>query len=644
MGKNKIVYKEIRKTIKGILKIKRTEWGFKDQENFWNLDGGKTYATLEALQGAGMIPWDNGPWNVNSWESNPFSSILFDEKMWKAWVKTFPGKVTMASLARSIFICAFYLMRGRGPDGDGVPKMMRKHWYSWAKQLLQQAALLLKTCLLDNGTPDSEALNALLSSVVADWNEKGLLEYKTIYIENNTTKYDVIDSRFWLPSENYAIVVCCEKDAAYNDVLLSAMAMGARVVYSGGGKSSRTGIEKMLGDAKLLELPKYVKIVLLVISDFDTDGESIIAPTFGEQLATWIDPERIVLIRVGADPTQISAFGYNLDDKQYVVKYLVGDANNANYLEWCLRNAIFYWQCKFCGNTDPKTGITCPECGGTAPRIYFGESLYKDCVSAEDQKAWKEEVVSFLKENTPYGFELDALSREDYCWLLVAGLEKAFGEPEYEDDEDETPWEAIVKILSRNAEPQTYWIKQELTKKFLDENPDYQNALEYKQKVDEWFQIKMQEFNTLIEKAQEEAGEAADAIVDIFTSNYKDDCIYEEDPEPMPEDLAQHMIDQKYNKGRCTYCYRSIDECRDPVRHKQNGYWESPSGDELFQSVKPFQPFDENKRQELQDQKVRDLLEEDEDIYQVKEDFCEKTWDWPIIQINTEEDNNDNSE
>lgn len=562
------------------------------------------------------LPVQFNPDRTGGWTANPIDYILSNDDMWALYVHTLArltGKQpTMSGCCDSLLICGFYILdNNKGPEGDGARQMMRKHWYAWLKAPLQKLAVRLGKSLMENGTPDSESLNALISKRVGEWNEKGLLEYRQVWIENNTTKFMINPNAI----DEFNIVICCEKDAAFAGVCLSAMAMGALAVYSGGGKSSRAGIEKLYYACLKPRLRSYdSRLIVLTISDYDTDGESVIAPTFTEQLSTYIDRERIDSVRVGVDPAQVTDFGYEWAQKEYEVKYNVGDGTAKNYLVWCGEKAIMYYSCESCGDMGPHVGGVCGNCG-------FNHLPDEEPpTDKEDLLEWKKEYLDFYQTYSPKGFELDALTRVDYCALLVTGLTEIINFSEFLD------------ALSAKQEADSYNVGYNLANEVLNENASFQEITKYADRLQEWFRMMTEK---LTARQNQIRREVIDELRDLASNHFEDERVKEDDPYVEIEDMIKHMQKSKFNLGRCNMCYLSIDQCRDPENHKARGYFEEVPEDQLFDGVEGFQPYS----RQVRDAKLLEVVK-DEEGNRIQE-LKDLVYEYPTVDIQMDDEGDD---
>jgi hypothetical protein len=208
------------------------------------------------------------------------------------------------------------------------------------------------------------------------------------------------------------ILVAVEKDTLYPDFIAPAKALGAKALYSGSGKSSKAAIEKVLRDCFNWSDTTWGQVftedeplIVLHISDHDYDGEAVIGPTFAEQARRYTP--YILEARVGIKPESILANGYTYDQRWYDCKIKDG-----GYIRWAEEKALFWAECDDCGHTWIAVGVHehCPQCDGEAKEIN-------------------------VKEVTPHGFEVEALSTRDYRGLLVDALLSVL------------PWDTVISAL-----------------------------------------------------------------------------------------------------------------------------------------------------------------------------------------------------
>lgn len=582
--------------------------------SFFELNKGRTLNVLQRMvdgvfdNNGQVVKLDPqfDPNNASRWITNPLSLIANDDQLWEAYTLIYPGKLTLTSFFQDLAICQFYVMDNlKGPEGDGARQMLRKHWYAWGKIALQPAAIRMGIGL-KGGLPDSEALYDLMSTTLGDWNRDGLLEYRGVWVENNSTQIFLNDQV--LPYPYDGIVICCEKDAAFNGVVVSGKAMGARAIYSGGGKSSRSGIEKLYYSSLQGLVRQGRTIYVLVISDWDTDGEAVIAPTFVEQLKTYIPSNQLSWTRVGIKPEQIEQFGYAIPDKWYQVKWDV--SGQLNYLEWCATHGLFEYTC-VCGHADIKVGAICPNCGTVMLPREINRPDPRDKV---DMIWYKEQFQKFYQVYSPMGFELDALTRVDYCSLLVSGLSQLI-------DIDD-----LRNNLSEEQRPDSWNVAYQIRSQVESENNSLIAARDLKNKLNDWYSRKTNALDTRIEEIREEIRAAVQTLVNALDG---DDRIYQDDPIVDADTLVDHMARVRQDTGRCTFCNTPTDQCANPTRHKAANYWVESK--DPFGQIQRFQPFSADNRQTAWQEAVEDTYAEE------IQDLKDQEYSYPSVDINLEE-------
>jgi|WetSurSiteA1Bulk_404760.scaffolds.fasta_scaffold06600_4 hypothetical protein len=588
-------------------------------KNYFKLDGGVAQRIIESLVSYGIVSYSGNP---NEWRDNPFIEATFTgghsaEENYncpqvEAIILRLGFKVTLTRIFEVMAICQAYVLDNiNGPEGDGARQMLRKHWYRWAKACLQAWAVYLQTTLLPNGTPDGQGLAALMSKVYGEWNMKGLIEYRDLWIENNTAKFIVFPEEGRLDE---ITIVVCEKDAVYAGVSLTAAAMGAWAAYSCKGKSGRSGMEKLF---YAMDIDRRVRngedVYLLVISDWDTDGEEVIAPTVFNQLSTYMPAEQIRYLRVGINPDQLKRFGYSFQDKWYEAKYRVGEDDSANYLTWCRDKAIYYYECDECGWIGELVGTECPGCRNQI--LDPGEPPSQSAA----KKEWKEPFLAYYDGHTPHGLELDALLRTEYCLLLSEGLDELIG------------FDRIREELSQRIVPDTSNMAYYLSQELLDENESYRELKKYQDSLENWFNKKME---SLRQTAYSIERNTRDKVRELLNAHADDSDVFKYDPWPELDDLVKHLQSAKPITQECTSCGRPTFECRYPEWHKDS--WRDAPEERMFEAVHPFQPYKEESRTTALKEIV--LEEERNTLDEIKEEVFE----FERVDINLEDDQDEN--
>jgi hypothetical protein len=278
----------------------------------------------------------------------------------------------------------------QGPDEDGEPKALRRHWYSWWKtEFAQPYSQLLGQDIQEKAWGDRWA--SYLSQTYADLVDNEGVTYQDLWVKDASRMMETFWSELFRHSN---IIVCVEKDSLFGDFVAASRALGAKVLYSGKGKSSKAAIEKLLREAfhwqddydPFIDNPLYV----LHISDFDYDGEAVIGPTFAEQCRRYT--RNIHEARVGVNPIHLQNAGYNLQESWYEIKM-----TRKPYKDWARQTAMKILDCDNCGPIviSQKASAMCPQCGSMA---------------------------FWLTDNTAYGYEVESMRTREYYSLLVNAL------------------------------------------------------------------------------------------------------------------------------------------------------------------------------------------------------------------------------
>lgn len=532
------------------------------------------------------------PDNARRWRSgdNPFDAIASSDDLWEGMLKI--TKLTMNGFFQGLAMCQGFIMdTEKGPERDGAKQMLRKHWYAWAKTALQRAADRFGTYLMDNGTPDSEALNGLISSVFGKWNKDGLITYAQFWIENASTQFYINPN----PIKGVKIMICCEKDAAFQGVVTTGIAMGALAVYSGGGKSSRSGIELLYNRCLRENLRNGEILHVLVISDWDQDGEAVIAPTFVEQLSTYIPKDQIVWTRVGVYPEQIEKAGYNIESKLYECKWDVGGMTN--YLDWCQDHALY--------TSDPT---------GEIPVTVGTDYIPSDVPEGKAEvKAYREQMYEYYKQHSPHGIELDALTRSDYCGLLIDGLFSIMNEDEFR------------SALSAEQPVNIWSVMHNIKRTVMEENESLAEAIALRDKARDWFATKMEQLEAAIAQAEQEIEQE---LTEMVNNHQQDDSAMNNDEVFTVDKMRKHMQEVRMDTGQCSQCWTSTAQCRNPSAHRDT-YWKET--DNPYKGIYHYQPFSQYVRTEA----LQNALQYDEQ--DLIDALKERRFTFPTIDIDTEE-------
>ena len=389
------------------------------------------------------------------------------------------------ALSRLATICQMAVFDWQeGPEGDGKPKALRRHWYAWYKTHFAQpfARQLGDVSVNAQGIEEvnDRAWAARLSQTYAEMVDSREVTYQDLWVEDASR---MMAKNWEALFRGCNIVLCVEKDSLFADFQPAAKALGAKSVYSGKGKSSKAAIEKVLRE-HFYWTPgneDRTPLIVLHISDHDYDGEAVIGPTFGEQARRYSD--HVYEARVGVKPEDVRAAGYDWEDKWYTVK-----VSNKGYRAWAEEKGLFLAVCEFCGHQYPVVSTDrwdpeseCPEYGGQMEEIDIEESL-------------------------PHGFEVEAMRTRDYYGLIVNALLQVL------------PFDYIVRKLREECTADADQAVAAIVERICEENENYQELLR-----------RFEELERI--KASFEARVRAD-LLEQARPRIKDFEHLEDDPEP----------------------------------------------------------------------------------------------------------------
>lgn len=386
------------------------------------------------------------------------------------------------SVSRVAVICqiAVYDFENSGPDDDGQAKPLRRQWYHWFKVRFaqpfseQMGQDIQKTkWATDWAGRMSRAFSYLVDSRMYTYRELWVVDgSRMIYHDGNC-----------LPLvERRDILICVEKDSLFDDYKVVANAMGAQALYSGKGKSSKAAIEKLTDQHFNRDRPLYV----LSVTDFDYDGQAVIAPAFTDQLRRY--KSDLVESRAGVVPEQVDDW-----DSKYRLKL-----RNDGYREWANENAIFEYVCDDCGTESFAKGTdvsTCVSCGG-------------ECVPDLDK---------------PYGFEVEALTSRDYRVPLVEALLKVF------------PFDELVSLLRSDCTADASLAADWLADSVFKENEEYQQI-----------QKALEKYEALRDIVSQFESECQGALWEEGYSHQRD---WKDDDDDPTEDEFKDWVHNSYGRG-----------------------------------------------------------------------------------------------
>lgn len=410
-------------------------------------------------------------------------ALAADADKFLALAQAIPG-FSRTALSRVATICQMAVYdHQNGPENDGKRKALRRHWYAWYKTAFAQPLAFAIGDVKENAQGikemDDLAWTARLSETYAAFVDSRAVTYEDLWVEDASRMH----RGFWNTLfDGCHILVCVEKDSLFEDFANAAQALGAQALYSGKGKSSKAGIERILRQHFNWPYTTFTErdpLILLHISDYDFDGEAVIGPTFGEQSTRYAD--HILEARVGVQPEGVIESGKNLDDVWYQIKL-----SNSGYRTWASDKGLWLAQCCECGTNYPVVGIDdtrrCPNCGGA------------------------ERVALEIGEDTAHGLEVESLPTRRYYRMLVDALLSVL------------PFEYIVDRLRDECVADPADAARTLADDILGANASYQRLL---RRYEELAEAK-ETFERMVQSRLTDAGRGHE-------NDWRDD---DDDPEP----------------------------------------------------------------------------------------------------------------
>lgn len=440
---------------------------------------------------------------VDPTKENPVVRILIEnpQEFLRQGNARFGRSFNMTSVSRCATLFQMMLYDAtNGPDGDGKPKSLRRHWYHWFKTDFAQR---FQNALSDyewdvNGVVAKPMKNRdweqRQSAVYAELVDVYDLTYLDLWIKDASRMMTAIYDKLF-PELN--IVLAVEKNSLFEDFISPARAAGIPLVLSGAGKNGKAATELYLrqhfnwpgtydenGDFNET-FTKENPLIFVVVSDHDYDGEEVINDTFENQARRYTP--HVITVRIGIKPEQVTITGGNLADAVYEVKL-----NNTAYEKWALEKGIFITDCDYCGHQNITHGD---------PARHLCESCSYALNPAD------------LQQDTAYGLEVEAIRTRDYFPLVAQAILQAL------------PFELIVAKLRENTRPDTYTAANTLT-----------NAV-----IEDTEQLKT--LNAELEKLkllEEGYRQTARHIIETYAQKHIDD-FYDEGDDPTPEQFINHV-------------------------------------------------------------------------------------------------------
>lgn len=396
-------------------------------------------------------------------------------------------------LSRVATVCQMAIFdREGGPEGDRKGKALRRHWYAWYKTDFAQPFARQIGDVERNASGvleiDDRAWAGRLSQTYGGFVDNENLTYRELWVDDASRMMERFHNKLF---RGLNLLIAVEKDSLFSDFRAAAKALGATTVYSGKGKSSKAAIEKVLREhydwgTDYCDIDADRPLVILHISDYDYDGESVIGPTFAEQARRYVDG-MIYEARVGVQPEHVVNAGHDPADKWYQIKLA-----NSGYRDWANEKALFVRTCEDCG----------------ASSVTVGSEEYRCSVCGS---GFLTEVN--LRHDTAHGYEVEALKTRDYYGLLVDALLSVI------------PFDYIVERLRDECQASAYDAARRIQARILDANESYQKLLAEFDRLED---IKS-EFESLIT-------EQLERVAEPHVNDWRD---LEDDPDPA--DFRTHV-------------------------------------------------------------------------------------------------------
>lgn len=359
----------------------------------------------------------------------------------------------MIAMSRAAVICQMPVYDDTGgPEGDWEPKGLRRSWYAYYKTdfALPYSLMLGKDPNDPNWQRDwFQRMSATYSEIV----DTMKVTYQDLWVNDSSRMMLGNHQRLF---HDLHVIICVEKDSQFEDFTAAASALGA-AVYSGKGKSSRAGIERLLREHfgwsedynPFDDNPLYI----LSLSDYDYDGEAVIGKTFAAQASRYTS--NITWTRVGVNPDNLHYFGVNYQDKWYRVKV---PKNNVGYKAWAEEKSLTYAHCPACGADFIVQGAKKGQ--------HYCQNFNCPGNSIDHTKL-------VLDEYEAYGFELEALKSRQYYELVAKAFSLLVG------------WDDIIENLRDECYADEWDAAERIMRNLADENEQYQKLLRASRKLND---------------------------------------------------------------------------------------------------------------------------------------------------------------
>jgi predicted RNA-binding Zn-ribbon protein involved in translation (DUF1610 family) len=419
-------------------------------------------------------------------DHNPITKALKESPSFILTYIGIPG-YSMMAMSRVATTCQMVVYdANRGPERDGDPQALRRHWYAWYKVDFAQP---YQVQIGEGKEFDGTAWAARLSETYADFVDNKNLTYQRMWVKDASRMMQRFDYRLF---SNSNVLVCVEKDSLEDSFVAACKALGATALLSGKGKNSKAAMELLLrqyfgwsedNDPFDYDHPLYV----LVLSDHDFDGDAVIQPTFAEQARRYT--RHIKEARIGVIPNQVPRERW--EDAWYDAK-----VNNEGYISWAESKALFKAECASCGHEwlCQGTNQSCPSCGADV------------ILTVKTQK---------YDGATAHGFEVEALETRKYYVAIVQALLSIMD------------FDFIVGKLRDECQADNWSAAASIQQTVLDNNDSYQGLLK---EFDRLNQIK-EEFENRVRNHFSDLGQP-------HVSDWRD---LEDDPEPSA--FEEHVLE-----------------------------------------------------------------------------------------------------
>ncbi len=123
------------------------------------------------------------------------------------------------ALSRIATLCQMVVFDAEGgPEGDGQPKALRRHWYAWYKTHFAQPLAMQLGDYHTNGqgVPEINDINwtQRLSTTYAEFVDTGRVTYKDLWVEDASR---MMEQAWAVLFRGFHVIVAVEKDSLFGD-------------------------------------------------------------------------------------------------------------------------------------------------------------------------------------------------------------------------------------------------------------------------------------------------------------------------------------------------------------------------------------------------------------------------------------------